>query len=247
MSNYAFTYNQEIGHQGQSLVPHYPGGRSGVTIGPGYDMGHRSPQEIYFDLTNAGIDPEMAYALIEAAHKTGPDAANWVAHHGGIIITEEQQQALFEKVLVPEYEDRTKEQLMNFVAGNENFTDMDADWENLSEKQKGILFDYVYNTGGLTHFPELTAAVLTEDWESASYHYERFSGDEPLSYRNEMFFKEFLDPNQLSLETNWSAELEESVPESEIMDDDIASQIDDLFIDVDDPTSSDDMDDWYEA
>ncbi len=244
MPNYTFTYNQEIGHQGQSLVPHYPGGRSGVTIGPGYDMGHRSAQEIYTDLTNAGIDPETAYALIEASQKTGAEAAGWIAHHGGISITEEQQRVLYEQVLVPEYEERARAELVRFVAGNPSFTQADAEWDTLSEKQKEILFDYVYNTGGLSKFPELTAAVLTEDWEGASYHYERFSGDMPLAYRNEMFFREFLDP---TFEPAGEDYPEEEVLSPVKMEDSIAAQIDDLYFEEDDPASTDDADDWYET
>ncbi len=246
MTRYSFTYNQEIGHQGQSLVPHFPGGRSGVTIGPGYDLGHRAPQEIYNDLTQAGIDPETAYALIDAAHKTGPEAANWVAQRGGIIITEEQQQALFENVLVPEYEERAKEQLLNFVQNHGEFSAAEADWDNLSGKQQEILFDYVYNTGGLTRFPELTAAVLNEDWEEASYHYERFSGDQPLSYRNEMFYQQYLDPAYVREETDWP--VAEAEPQTEL-DDDLTDRIEDLYADgqdVPDTTDTDNTDDWYE-
>ncbi|MPR36053.1 pesticin C-terminus-like muramidase [Salmonirosea aquatica] len=247
MASYSFTYNQEIGHQGQSLVPHYPGGRSGVTIGPGYDLGHRSPQEIYNDLTAAGIDPETAYALIDAAHKTGPDAANWVAQRGGIIITEEQQQALFENVLVPEYEERAKDQLLSFVQNHGGFSPEAADWESLSEKQKEILFDYVYNTGGLSRFPELTAAVLNEDWEEAAYHYERFSGDEPLAYRNQMFYQQYLDPAYMREEADWpgtEAELPAEIEE------DLSDQIEDLYADdgdSPDTPEADNTDDWYET
>lgn len=240
MSNYQFTYNQEIGHQGQSLVPHYPGGRSGVTIGPGYDMGHRSPQEIYNDLTNAGIDPETAYSLIEAANKTGPEAGNWIAQKGGIIITEDQQRALFENVLVPEYEERTKAQLAEFVRNNEGFPE--TDWDQLSGKQKSILFDYVYNTGSLSRFPELTSAVLEQDWEEAAQHYERFSDDQPLAYRNEMFYREFLDPDAVQSEDEWS---ENSVAEAvgeEILTDDI----NELYFDNTDEAGEKDSDDWYE-
>ena len=227
-------------------MPHFPGGRSGVTIGPGYDLGHRSPQEIYNDLTAAGIEPETAYALIDAAHKTGPEAANWVAQRGGIIITEEQQQALFENVLVPEYEARTREQLLSFVQNHNGVSSEAADWDTLSEKQKEILFDYVYNTGGLSRFPELTAAVLNEDWEEATYHYERFSGDEPLAYRNQMFYQRYLDPAYVREETDLPVAAAE--PQAEI-EDDLADRIEDLYADdqdAPDTPDADNPDDWYE-
>ena len=243
MSNYSFTYNQEIGHQGQSLVPHYPGGKSGVTIGPGYDMGHRSPQEIYNDLTNAGIDPETAYSLIDAAHKTGPEAGNWIAQRGGITITEEQQQALFENILVPEYEKRTKDQLLDFAKNNTGFTAEDADWDNLSGKQKEILFDYVYNTGGLSRFSELTVAVLQEDWDTVAQHYERYSDNQPLAYRNEMFYREFLDTEYVKNTDEWNApHIEQEIKPEDIL----AENIDELYVENPDDFDTKTTDDWYD-
>lgn len=240
MSTYPFTYNQEIGHQGQSLVPHYPGGRSGVTIGPGYDMGHRSPQEIYNDLTNAGIDPETAYSLIDAAHKTGAEAGEWISQKGGIIITEDQQKTLFENVLVPEYEERTKAQLAEFARSHEGFSETDTDWDHLSAKQREILFDYVYNTGSLSRFPELTAAVLDENWEEVGQHYERYSDDQPLAYRNEMFYREFLDPAYIREEEAWRED--DPVIAADLSTDDINEL---YFSDTDEPEDKD-SDDWYE-
>ena len=242
MPNYSFTYNQEIGHQGQSLVPHYPGGKSGVTIGPGYDLGHRNPQEIYNDLTNAGIDPETAYALIDAAHKTGPEAGSWIAQRGGIIITEEQQRALFENVLVPEYEERTKEQILDFAANSDEFSQENVEWDNLSDKQKKILFDYVYNTGGLSRFPELTTAVLHEDWETAALHYERFSDDQPLAYRNEMFYREFLDPDFIENQEELIVPNEEKIVTN---DEFLTENMGDLYFDNLDDTDVKGADDWY--
>lgn len=247
MSKYPFTYYQEIGHQGQSLVPHFPGARSGVTIGPGYDMGHRSPQEIYTDLTRAGIDPEMAYQLIDAAHKTGPEAQNWVAGRGGIYITEQQQQTLFEKVLVPEYEERARQQIIDFVNAHPTEVSPEICWESLSSKQQEILFDYVYNAGSISRFPEMTAAVLNQDWDTASLHYERFSGEMPLAYRNEMFFREFLDPTYLGEQDSLAlAEALEASAEN------ADQEISDLYADErdgPDPTENfdtKDPDEWFE-
>lgn len=193
MIRYEFTYNQEIGHQGQSLVPHFPGGNSGVTIGPGYDMGGRSPAEIYADLTRVGVHPEVAEMLSRAAYKTGDEAGRWIRQHGGLYITEEQQQALYEEVLVPEYEQRMQLQLRHLAEHCEGITDEMVELDHLSARQKHILFDYTYNAG-LSKFPTLVEAVLKEDWDEVSRHYERFSAGEPLYYRNELFYQTFLDP-----------------------------------------------------
>lgn len=193
MIRYEFTYNQEIGHQGQSLVPHFPGGNSGVTIGPGYDLGGRSPGEIYSDLMRVGVHPEIAETLSRAAYKTGDEAGRWIDQQGGLYITEEQQKALYEEVLVPEYEQRMQSQLLHFAEHSEGITDEMVDIDHLSARQKHILFDYTYNAG-LSKFPTLVEAVLKEDWDEVSRHYERFSAGEPLYYRNEMFYQTFLDP-----------------------------------------------------
>ncbi len=191
-TNYDFTYNQEIGHQGQSLVPHFPGGKSGVTIGPGYDMGHRTPEEIYTDLTAAGIDPETARVLMEAAGKTGIEAQQWAMSHHEIHISEEQQRYMFYNLLVPEYEHRAQEQLQSFLEKHPEVDPASADWDNLSDKQREMLFDFTYNAG-LDKFPTFVKAVLEEDWDNAYHSFERYSAGELLSYRNESFYEEFLD------------------------------------------------------
>ncbi len=245
MPRYRFTYDQEIGHQGQSLVPHYPGGASGVTIGPGYDMKFRSPEQIYEDLTRAGVDPETAYALTEAAHLSGSEAQEWINKTGGIYLTEEQQQQLFVNILVPEYEDRLRQQLTHFASA-QGMDPSETAWETLSETQKEILFDYVYNTGSITRFPELTRAVITEDWSTAALHYERFSDGQPLAYRNEMFFREFLDPDYQRPVDNWDwPREEESLAES------LNNEFNELYTanETDEPLDSDQAsnDDWYES
>ncbi|MEZ4903613.1 MAG: hypothetical protein R2822_18555 [Spirosomataceae bacterium] len=140
MAKYAFTYNQEIGHQGQKPGPPLSGGFREFTIGPGYDMGGRTPSEIYEDLTKAGVPPQTAALFMEAAYKTGDDAQAWVNdHRHELYITEEQQQSLFDHVLVEEYEQRLQSQLSHFVHENGRITPDMIDWSNLTEKQKHIL------------------------------------------------------------------------------------------------------------
>ena len=56
-----FTFHAE----GASTNPvtntlHFPGGKSGVTIGPGYDMKKRAEQEIYNDMITIGVSKEDA-------------------------------------------------------------------------------------------------------------------------------------------------------------------------------------------
>jgi hypothetical protein len=56
---YDFIYKLET-FKGRSERLHYPGGASGVTLGPGYDMKERGPEEIVRDLMAIGIDREVA-------------------------------------------------------------------------------------------------------------------------------------------------------------------------------------------
>ncbi|MBU1820011.1 MAG: hypothetical protein KKG00_00685 [Bacteroidetes bacterium] len=241
MTRYSFTYEQEIDHRGHSLVPHFPGGNSGVTIGPGYDLSHRSPQEIFNDLSAVGVDYEVIGKLIGAAQKSGTEAAAWVAEHGGIFITEEQQQALYEQVLVPTYEERTREQLFQ-CKELYGLTEAEIQWEQLSPRQQEALFDFVYNTGGLTRFPEFTVAVLQDDWESASLYYERFSGDMPLLYRNEMFYQKFIlniDGHSSGIESDEN-HFQNGEPDT------LNAVVDDLYADPDNYQDDSGTDDWYE-
>jgi hypothetical protein len=234
MARYAFTYHQEIGHQGQSLVPHFPGGNSGVTIGPGYDMGHRSSTEIYNDLTRVGIDHDTAQILSEAASMTGYEAQRWINQHGGVYISEEQQSALYNDVLVPEYERRMGVQLATFAREHEGITPDMIDLHQLDNRQKEILFDYTYNAG-LSRFPTLVEAVLKKDWETVGQHFERFSGDMPLTYRNEMFYQHFLSAES---DQNFS---QESSSDNELVE--INELIDDFGTETDGISSKDETED----
>ena len=56
----------------------WPGGESGVTIGAGYDMRHRSKGRITDDLTAAGTDPKLAEQLAGGAGLAGVAATNFV-------------------------------------------------------------------------------------------------------------------------------------------------------------------------
>ncbi|MEO6282954.1 MAG: pesticin C-terminus-like muramidase [Dyadobacter sp.] len=223
MGRYDFTYYHEIGHQGQSLVPHYPGGKSGVTIGPGYDMSMRSPEQIIADLTRVGVDEDIAVALSQASSKSGPEAQQWISRQGGLYITDEQQKALFEEVLVPEYEERMVSQINGVLQNSAHGTNEPIDITQLSVHQREILFDFTYNAG-LSRFPTLVDAVLNEDWEMAAAHYERFSNDEPLTYRNEMFYSTFLSSDGIEQYINLAVEQEPELFEIDALLDGMMSE-----------------------
>ncbi len=91
---------------GKSEHLHFPGGNSGVTIGPGYDMGNRSAATIKADLTAIGVPATAADAASKGAGKTGaPDAAKFAAANRGLFkLTGDQETALLRRIL-PSYED----------------------------------------------------------------------------------------------------------------------------------------------
>ena len=88
-----------------SQVIHWPGKMaqcgvfgSGVTVGRGYDMKHRSPKKIISDLTYAGIPLEKAQQIATGAGLSHCKAANFVKERKASIteISELQQRKLFE-------------------------------------------------------------------------------------------------------------------------------------------------------
>ena len=94
------------GEEGDGSRMYWPESNiSGVTIGPGYDMGGRSPQEVAKDLAGIGVAADRARQIgIDAAGKIGADAGTYVVKHkDDVVLKPIQQTALFDKV-VPKYE-----------------------------------------------------------------------------------------------------------------------------------------------
>ena len=87
-----------------SRVIHWPGGRSGVTIGRGYDMGQRTPLQIQRELAFAGVPPHDAAIFSLAAGLRGPSAERFVREHRTALpaISPAAQRRLFEAVTTVE-------------------------------------------------------------------------------------------------------------------------------------------------
>jgi Phage lysozyme len=105
---------QQEGMSPVTLRPHWPEGSSGVTLGWGYDMRWRSPEQVRTDLVAIGIDPGVADVVATASGRFGDreapagsreeGAKQWVARNAGLItLTPQQREALFHRTL-PEYE-----------------------------------------------------------------------------------------------------------------------------------------------
>jgi hypothetical protein len=83
---------------------HWPGGRSGVTIGRGYDMGHRTRLQVERELAYAGVDHQDALELSAAAGLRGEQAERFVLENKQFapIISTAAQLRLFEGVTTVE-------------------------------------------------------------------------------------------------------------------------------------------------
>ncbi len=101
---------------------HYPGTKdkhgnsSGVTLGPGYDMGYHSEEEIVTMLTRIGVDKKVASQVGTAAHnRTGADAEQYVAKNGingtRLIELSKAQQVLMQNLYLPNYEGIVRKRL----------------------------------------------------------------------------------------------------------------------------------------
>ena len=163
MSSYTdFTFRNEV-QAGRSSRPHWPGGRSGLTLGPGYDIGDRAAYEVVRFLTEeiGATDGPGLRCFADAAGLKGDDARVYAeanrAALDALSITREQEERIF-CALAPGYEYRVQRFLDRHHPGTA-LADLDDD-------QKCILFDYAYNVG-LEKFPKFAAAVLARDWVAA--------------------------------------------------------------------------------
>ena len=100
--------NRQLG-RGRTL-PHWPGGVSGVTIGPGYDMGHRTPSTVQVDLELAGVPYADSVAVSEGAGKTSSTAETWVLSNSDRLpaISEEASRNLF-TLVYPRYAEEVEQ------------------------------------------------------------------------------------------------------------------------------------------
>ncbi len=79
---------------------HVPSASSGLTIGRGYDMKHRTKAEIRDHLTDAGVPPETAALISQAARLSGGAAEEFIAenHLEAFEISPDAQLHLFDVV-----------------------------------------------------------------------------------------------------------------------------------------------------
>lgn len=112
---------------------------SGVTIGRGYDMKHRSPNKIISDLTFSGVPLERAKQIAEGSNKSHCSARDFVKEKRDKIedITKIQQLRLFELT----YKDYVKDSIRFY---NKYKTKDSISWEKLHQILKDVFVDMKY-------------------------------------------------------------------------------------------------------
>ncbi len=118
--------------------PVWPGGKSGVTIGIGYDLGYVDTTLLRSDWATI-IDGKRLMTLSRACGRTGRDAKNLIPQMSGVIVTSHEAARQF-AIEIAKYVSLTHSQLQNF--------------SDLPENCRGALVSLVYNRGPSFDVPE---------------------------------------------------------------------------------------------
>ncbi|MGH8451668.1 hypothetical protein [Pseudomonas sp.] len=124
---------------------HWPGGASGVTLGRGYDMRHRTRNTVYKDLISAGVDATSAEKFSLGAGLFGQAASGFVREnkHSFGTISAKAQRILFEDLIYPFYEAVSKQQYNTVVEVN------GVAWGQLDARVRDIVVDLTYQQGSV--------------------------------------------------------------------------------------------------
>lgn len=124
-----------------SRVLHWPKGESGVTLGRGYDMRHRTEAEVKADLVAAGLDAELAAKFAKGHGKSGEDARLFVKNNKTALgpIPAAVQKALFERIY-PTYVARARKSYDDATANDPDAVAFDE----LDPALRDVLVDLVY-------------------------------------------------------------------------------------------------------
>lgn len=98
-----FLYEHEA-QRGVSDRLHWPGGASGVTLGPGYDMKGRSAAEIVRDLTSVGVGAATAQSIARGAGLSGSEARSFAANNRNLVSLTRAQETALQAIAVRPFE-----------------------------------------------------------------------------------------------------------------------------------------------
>src|SRR5690349_3190836 len=98
----AFLYAREA-QAGVSNKLHWPGGSSGVTLGPGYDMSGRTAAQIQADLEKIAVPAGAAQTVSKATGLRGEPAKEFCDDNANVVnVTRAQEEDLL-GLIVPPY------------------------------------------------------------------------------------------------------------------------------------------------
>eukprot|EP00794_Sanderia_malayensis_P007222 gene7222-8030_t len=119
-----------------SRKPHVPSRWSGVTLGRGYDMKHKSQKQVIKDLTKAGVSKTLATKFSKGAGLSGKKATDFLKknHLQGVTITGQQQKSLF-KISYGRQEAEAKRLVNKYYKTN---------WSSTNSKIQQVLTDMKY-------------------------------------------------------------------------------------------------------
>src|ERR1700746_2431451 len=122
-------------HEAQAGVSnhlHWPGGSSGVTLGPGYDMKERSKSEIVGHMIHIGFPKSTAEKIAGGSKLVGPAAEDFADDNEDLVSLSSAQETALLRVIVPHYE--------AIVRRNVHV--------HLKQHEFDALVSFVYNPGG---------------------------------------------------------------------------------------------------
>jgi hypothetical protein len=139
MGRLTFDAEGQEGGRYHSRHLHIPSQSSGLTLGRGYDMKNRSRSEVRDDLVAAGVAPEKAALLSQAAGRSGAQAEEFVAENDleDFEISWDQQRRLFEI----EYERQTADARRLATKADVCRAYGDTDWDALDPVIREVLVD----------------------------------------------------------------------------------------------------------
>ena len=135
--------------RGVSNHLHWPGGASGVTLGPGYDMRDRSRAEVEQKLRDIGINSSLVSRVAAGAGLRGEAARKFARDNKNLVnLTDDQQRRLLQ-VNLPSYEAIVRRGIHVYLTQNEF----------------NALVSFVYNPG--RGWPGVRAAINSGDKRKA--------------------------------------------------------------------------------
>jgi hypothetical protein len=111
---------------------HWPGGSSGVTLGPGYDMKARDKHTIVRDMLRIGVSKAIAGKISDGSKLVGPKAEDFADDNEDLVSLTSIQETALLGVVVPHYE--------SIVRRNVHV--------HLLHHEFDALVSFVYNPGG---------------------------------------------------------------------------------------------------